>query len=89
MLDQVKLALRYRNKLFDSEIQMYIEACKNNLKLAGIDEEKIVESDDSIVNAVTCYCKWQLNFQNNGAEWEKIYKDLKTSLALDTNYNVY
>ena len=89
MLDQIKLALRYRNGLFDSEIHLYIEACKNNLKLAGVDGEKIAESDDSIMNAVICYCKWQLNFQGKGAEWERIYKDLRTALALDSNYNVH
>lgn len=89
MLDQIKLALRYKNNLFDSEIQMYIAACKNNLKLAGIDESKINEGDDSIMNAVICYCKWQLNFQGKGAEWKEIYKDLRTALALDSNYNVH
>ena len=89
MLDQIKLALRYKNDLFNSEIEMYIAACKNNLKLAGIDEEKINEGDDSIMNAVICYCKWQLNFQGKGEQWERIYKDLKTALALDSNYNVH
>ena len=64
MLEKVKLALRYKNNLFDEEIKMYIEACKNNLALSGIYKERItVEDDKSIINVVVCYCKWQLNFQ--------------------------
>ncbi len=89
MLDKVKLALRYRNTLFDDEINMLIEACKNNLILSGINKEKIVETDSSILNAVICYCKWQLNFQGNGEQWGKVYKDVKTALALDVNYCVH
>ncbi len=87
MLEKVKLALRYKNNLFDDEIEMYIEACKNNLKLGGI--EAIDETDKSIINVVICYCKWQLNFQNEGEKWEKVYKDLRTALALDMNYHVH
>lgn len=89
MLEKIKLALRYRNNLFDEEIKMYIEACKNNLVLSGIDENKFTDTDMSILNAVICYCKWQLNFQNEGEKWEKVYKDLKVSLALDKRYNVH
>ena len=89
MLEKVKLALRYKNNLFDEEIKMYIEACKNNLALSGIYKERITVDDDSAVNVVICYCKWQLNFQGQGEKWEKVYKDLKTALALDMNYNVH
>lgn len=86
MLEKVKLAIRYRNNLFDEEINMYIEACKNNLILAGINADKIIETDKSILNTVISYVKWQLNFQGRGVEWERIYKDLKLSLCLDSKY---
>lgn len=89
MLEKVKLALRYRNNLFDEEINVYIDSCFNNLKLADIDEAKLVETDNNIVNVVICYCKWQLNFQDKGQEWERVYKDLKTAIALDKNYSVH
>lgn len=87
MLEQIKLAIRYKNEIFDKEIKLYIEACKKNLVLAGIKSDKIIETDESILNAVIAYVKWQLNFQGRGIEWEKIYKDLKLSLALDSNYH--
>ena len=86
MLEIVKLAIRYRNDIFDDEIFMYIEACKNNLVLAGINADKIIDTDDSIINTVISYVKWQLNYQGRGTDWEKIYKDLKLSLCLDSNY---
>lgn len=87
MLEQIKLAIRYKNEIFDKEIKLYIEACKKNLILAGIRSDKIVETDESILNAVIAYVKWQLNFQGKGTEWEKIYKDLRLSLTLDSNYH--
>lgn len=86
MLPKIKLALRYNNTLFDDEIRMYINACTEDLYLAGINKSLITDTDDIIVNTATAYCKWQLNFQGKGAEWEKIYKGLKTSLALNKDY---
>lgn len=89
MLEQVKLALRYKTNFFDDEINMYIKACMNDMKLAGVDENKMTDENESIMNAIISYCKWQLNFQNRGEKWEEIYKGLKTALALDMNYNVH
>ena len=89
MLEKIKLALRFKNNLFDNEISMYISSCKNDLKLGGVDVTKLTDTDEVIINTVVAYCKWQLNFQNRGQEWEKIYKSLKTALVLDINYNVH
>ena len=86
MLEKVKLAIRYKNALFDNEILMYISSCKKQLLRAGILENKIIDTDESIVNTVIAYVKWQINFQGRGNEWEKIYKDLRLSLTLDSNY---
>lgn len=86
MLEEIKLALRYKNSLFDEEIKLYIEACKKNLLLAGINEEKLDDADGNITNTVIAYVKWFLNFQGQGEKWEKIYKDLKLSLVLDSRY---
>ncbi len=87
MLDKVKLAIRYKNEIFDDEIKMYIEACKSKLVSAGVNIDKITDNDNGILNTVIAYVKWQLNFQGRGIEWEKIYKDLKLSLVLDSNYH--
>ena len=87
MLDTVKLACRYRTATFDTEIEMYIKSCKNDLILGGVNEKKITDEDESIQTTVIAYCKWQLNFQGQGERWEKIYKNLKTSLVLDSRYH--
>lgn len=86
MVEKVKLALRLKNHLFDDEINLYIDACKNNLTLGGFNPEKYSESDNGVMNAVICYVKWQMNFQGKAEQWEKIYKDLRLSLVLDSRY---
>lgn len=86
MLEKVKLALRLKNNLFDDEINLYIDACKSNLTLGGINPEKYVATDNGLMNAVICYVKWQMNFQGKAEQWEKIYKDLRLSLVLDSRY---
>ena len=87
MLDTIKLALRYRTDIFDDEINVYIQSCKNDLILGGVAEEKMVDADDSIQATAIAYCKWQLNFQGQGEKWEKIYKSLRTSIVLDSRYH--
>ncbi len=87
MLETIKLALRYRTTTFDDEIYVYIQSCKNDLILGGVNTDKIVDADESIQATVIAYCKWQLNFQGQSERWEKIYKNLKTSLVLDSRYH--
>jgi hypothetical protein len=86
MLDIVKLALRYNNSLFDDELLMYIEACKKDLIHCGIDKSKIVDTDQTIQATTIAYCKWMLNYQGRGNDWQKVYVGLKTSLCLDSRY---
>ena len=52
----------------------------------GINTNKFVEKDSEVMNAVICYVKWQMNFQGKAEQWEKIYKDLRLSLVLDSRY---
>lgn len=87
MLEKIKLACRYRTTTFDDEISLYIKSCKNDLILGGCNEEKLVDYDESIITTTIAYCKWQLNFQEQGERWEKIYKNLKASLVLDSRYH--
>ena len=83
MLETVKLALRYRTSVFDSEIQTYINACLNDLKAVDVSTDN---EDETITSTCISYCKWQLNFQDKGETWEKIYKNQKTALVLDSRY---
>ncbi len=83
MLEIIKLALRYRTTVFDDEIETYIQACLNDLKAIDIEVDT---QDDTITTACISYCKWQLNFQDKGETWEKIYRNQKTALVLDSRY---
>ena len=87
MLETVKLALRWRTGAFDTELQTYIDSCKNDLMFGGMNKEKWKESDNTIVSVVVAYCKWFTNYQGQGDRWEKIYKSLKTSLVLNKEYH--
>ena len=86
MLEIVKLALRYNSNYFDTELQAYINACKNDLILGGFDESKYIDTDDSLKSTVIAYCKWQTNFQGQGDRWGRIYTSMKMSLVLNNKY---
>ncbi len=86
MLDDVKLALRYKSNIFDNELYSLIETCQNDLVRVGIAKEKVDDPDATILHAIICYCKWQLNYQQRGLEWGNIYKDLRKDIALDGDY---
>ena len=89
MLEKIKLALRYSNNLFDDEVNGLIAACKNDLERVGVSLEKLYDDeavDPAILNAVICFCKWQLNFQRDGERWGKLYREIRQDIALDGDY---
>ena len=87
MLDNVKKALRITHSKFDDEIITMIEACKIDLKLAGVN--KIDEDDALIQRAIIVYCKANFGFDNGDADrLQKSYDMLKQSLSLAGDYNV-
>ena len=85
MLEAVKLALRLTNTAFDDEVIALIEACKSDLKLAGI--VKIKDSDPLILRAVTLYAKAHFGYVEDGEKYQKSYDSLKISLCLAGDYN--
>ena len=86
MLNKVKLALRINNDAYDGEITDLINACKKELELAGIASSNIVDTDEMIIQTVTCYCKAYFGFDNTDAErYIRSYESLKAFLCL--NYN--
>ena len=86
MLNKVKLALRINNNAYDGEISDLIHACKKELELAGIASSNIVDTDEMIIQTVTCYCKAYFGFDNTDAErYIRSYESLKAFLCL--NYN--
>lgn len=86
MLDIIKLALRLSNDLFDEEIKMYVQSCKNDLVLGGVNKDKLDDTDQSLQAVVIAYVKHMMNYQGDGEKWQKIYVNMKTSLALNSDY---
>ncbi len=86
MLDKIKLALRVASDTLDSEILDIIEACKYDLKLAGV--VKIEETDPLIIRAITLYAKANFGYDEDSEKYTKSYEMLKISLSLAGDYNV-
>lgn len=87
MMEKIKQALRIKISSLDDEITDLIEACKIDLKLAGI--KKISEDDPLIQQAIKVYCKANFGLDNKDSEkYQRSYESLKVSLALCGDYNV-
>ena len=87
MLEKIKLALRIDSDDLDEEIQDSIEAAKADLKLSGVLEYKIDDSDSLIVRAIKVYCKAEMSTDNVEAErYRKSYEMLRDHLCLSVDY---
>ncbi len=87
MLEKVKLALRIKSNILDSEIDDLIEACKIDLSISGV--KRIEESDPIINRAIILYCKANFGLENKDSEkYQSSYDLLKQSLSLCGDYNV-
>lgn len=84
MLEAVKKNLRIVSDSLDDDIRLYIEACKRDLRMSGI--EKQDETDELIIIAVCLYCKWQMDFDSRGDRYGGAYAGLKASLSLAVDY---
>lgn len=87
LLDNLKVALRVKSTAFDTaEITPIINACKIDLKLAGVN---VIEDDDPLIErAVVLYAKANFGFSEDGEKYARAYEALKNSLALSGDYTV-
>jgi len=86
LLNDVKTALRVKNTSFDfTEIIPIIEACKVDLRLAGVNI--IEETDPLIQRAVVLYAKANFGSNPDSEKYQKSYEMIKCSLALAGDYN--
>ncbi|TCO69506.1 head-tail connector protein [Marinisporobacter balticus] len=87
LLDKIKNSLRADGTDLDEEIQDLIDAAKADLKLSGVLESKIIDTDPLIIRAVTVYCK--ANYSTDGKEAERFqesYEMIKTHMTLSCDY---
>jgi len=64
MLNYIKKILRIASTEFDDEVQHLIDACYSDLKLSGVRDEMINDSDELIKRAVSLYCKTHFGYDN-------------------------
>ena len=80
MLDKIKLALRLADNSFDVEIKALIEACKADLKIAGVVD--IQDNNPLFLQAATLYCKGHFGYADISEKYLQAYESLKTPLRL-------
>lgn len=87
LIDKVKLSLRIDDNSLNEEIQDSIDAAQADLKLSGILESKIVETDALILRAIKIFCKAEFSTDDGeSARYKDSYNMLKTHLCLSSDY---
>lgn len=88
MLELVRLALRRTTQAFDTEIQLLIDDCLQELCGLGIILDPSADLDPQVQTAVICYCKWKFGDNPDADRWEKIYTDKVEKLQSMTGYGL-
>ncbi|WP_244833377.1 head-tail connector protein [Clostridium sp. BJN0001] len=89
LLEKIKLTLRVDSDDFDEEIKDTIDAAKADLKLSGVLESKIVETDSLILRSIKIYCKAEFSSDDKETQrYTDSYNMLKNHLCLSTDYTV-
>ncbi|HBM74712.1 MAG TPA: DNA-packaging protein [Clostridiaceae bacterium] len=89
LIDKIKLALRIDDNSLDEDIQDTIDAAIADLRLCGILESKIVETDPLILRAIKTFCKAEFSVDEKEAErYRESYDMIRNHLALSMDYTV-
>ena len=87
MLQDVKIALRVSNTVYDSEVNDLIESARLDLIQSGVSSELANSEDPLIKRAITTYCKANFGYDNPEAErFQESYNMLKQHLSLAGDY---
>ena len=93
MLQEVKNALRIVSNDFNSEVQLLIDACLENLEHLGIVVDKDattgVPTSAQIRLAVIAYCKWQFGNNEDKEQWRQIYDRKVAEMQMMTGLTVW
>lgn len=77
LLEEVKIILRVSSEVYDTEVQMLIDAAIADMKRVGI-EETLLDPESLEAQAkmaVACYCKAHFGFDNSEQEsFDSIYR---------------
>jgi hypothetical protein len=87
LIDTIKQTLRISSTAYSTEIADLILAAKDDLVMAGVTSEAIVEDDPLIKRAITLYCKSNFGWSNtDGAKLQQSYEMLRNHLSQSTDY---
>ena len=87
-LEKVKITLRIDDDFLDEDIQDTIDSATSDLRLCGIVEEKIVETDPLILRAVKTFCKAEYSSDDKeSARYSQSYEMLRNHLSMSVDYN--
>ena len=77
MVEEVKKALRVVDDDFDSEIQMLIDGCVENMEHLGItveiDEQTGLPVSAQVKLAIVAFAKWRFGSNDEKDQWRQIY----------------
>jgi hypothetical protein len=87
ILDDVKLNLRITNTAYNTEITDLINAAKADLKLAGLQDVAIDDTDVLIKRAIILYCKANFGYGNvDASRFQQSYEMLRNHLSQSLDY---
>jgi hypothetical protein len=84
MLDQVKMALRIKTNVYDSELTYLIAAAKLDLGIAGVVLPG--ELDELVTRAIITYCKLSFGIPEDYDRLKVSYDEQKAQLSTATGY---
>ena len=90
MLNTVKLAVRRTDTTaFDGDLTRLINACIQDLTIAGITNATAESSDPLIIQAVCTYCKANFGETDEYEHLKASYDEQKAALQMSSNYTNY
>lgn len=84
MVEDIRKSMRISHTGLDDDIQRNIDACKTDMKIAGV----ILNEDALSEKACELYSKWQYDYLGKGVQFESAYRSLKDAMALSGDYHV-
>ena len=84
MLDQVKMALRIKTNVYDSELTYLIAAAKLDMGIAGVLLPE--ELDELVQRAIITYCKMSFGIPEDYDRLKMSYDEQKAQLSTATGY---
>lgn len=88
LLEDAKLCLRITSDVYDTEIEMLIDAAQADMERVGV-KPTLIQSDAPLVKqAVMCWVKWHFGYDNSEAtRFGSSYRSIVASL-LNSQANI-